>query len=96
MIYFTWDLVKAARNLRKHSVAFEDAAEAFDDPFALSLKERDVDGEERLQLYGNAGGVLLMVAYTMTAVEDDEYVRIISARKAERKELRVYERQELQ
>ncbi len=44
-------------------------------------------GEERLQLYGNAGGVLLMVAYTMTAVEDDEYVRIISARKAERKEL---------
>ena len=96
MIYFTWDLVKAASNLRKHSVAFEDAAEAFDDPFALSMKERVVDGEERLQLYGIAGGVLLVVAYTMTAVEDDEYVRIISARKAERKELRVYERQELQ
>lgn len=91
---FTWDPEKRERNLRKHGVAFEDAARVFLDPLRRTRQDRIEDGEVRWQTMGTVGGVtVLLVAHLLD--EDDEedarWVRIISARKATRKERRTYE-----
>jgi uncharacterized DUF497 family protein len=89
---FEWDDKKNATNLRKHRVDFETATFVFDDPHQLLIRDRVVDGEERWQTIGLADGLLLLLV--VHTFEDDEYeetVRIISARKAESHERRVYE-----
>ena len=91
MIYFTWDPLKAESNLRKHGVRFEDAATVFDDPSATTFKERIVSGEQRWQTFGMFDVQLLMVAHTIHLHEEDEYIRIISARRANKMERRRYE-----
>ena len=68
----------------------------FLDPFVISAKERIEDGEQRWQNFGEVDGiVLLMVAYTVreeASVDGaDEVVRIISARRATRRERQRYE-----
>ena len=90
---FEWDPAKAASNLRKHGVAFDTAIMVFADPFALVEQERVVDGEERWQAIGLAGGMtILVVAHTYrTDSMSEERVRIISARRAERWERKRYE-----
>ena len=90
---FGWDTNKAASNLRKHGIAFEDAARVFLDPLAIREQDRIVDGEERWQIIGTFGySKLLVVAHTTTDEESgEEFIRIISARKAERHERRRYE-----
>lgn len=95
MIYFDWDLAKAETNLQKHGVRFDAEMEIFDDPFAISEMDRIVEGEQRWKVVGVGGNAVLVAAYTLVAVDEAEYVRIISARKAEKKELRKYERQKL-
>lgn len=88
-----WDLEKALANLAKHGVEFQDAAEVFSDPLARSIQDRHEAGEERWQTLGLVGGlVLLVVAHTWGEDEDGEVVRIISARRATRRERREYER----
>lgn len=69
--------------------------EVFEDPLFLSKKERTEDGEERWQTFGVVDEVLLlMVAHTVRVEnDDDEVFRIISARRASRKERRRYENQ---
>ncbi len=91
--YFEWDDKKAASNHRKHGVHFEDAARAFDDPFAISEQDRIENGEQRWQTIGITGGcLLLLVAHTVRdEYEGIEIVRIISARRVDRKERRRYE-----
>jgi uncharacterized DUF497 family protein len=91
--YFEWDDKKAASNHRKHGVHFEDAARAFDDPFAISEQDRIENGEQRWQTIGITGGcLLLLVAHTVRAENEGiEIVRIISARRVDRKERRRYE-----
>lgn len=90
---FGWDPEKAASNLRKHGVAFEDAARVFFDPLAIREQDRIVDGEERWQIIGTFDHAkLLVVAHTATDDETgEEFIRIISARKAERHERQRYE-----
>ena len=91
--YFEWDPTKAASNLRKHGIRFEDAALVFDDPLALSEQERIDNGEQRWRTIGTACGcVLLLVAHNVR-LEDlgVEVIRIISARRADRTERRLYE-----
>ena len=89
---FDWDETKDAANLRKHGVGFEAASLVFDDPLHLSAQDREVDGEERWQTIGMAGGVLLLlVAHTFEDEDEEEVVRIISARKANAQERRRYE-----
>ena len=85
---FEWDDRKADANFRKHGVRFEEAALAFDDPFAVSEQDRIKSGEERWQTLGMVGDyLLLLVAHTISFEEDGfETVRIISARHADRKE----------
>ena len=89
---FDWDETKDANNLRKHGVGFEAASLVFDDPLHLSAQDSEVDGEERWQTIGMAGGVLLLlVAHTFEDEDEEEVVRIISARKANAQERTRYE-----
>lgn len=68
-------------------MSFELAKSAFKDAFAIGLlDDREDDGEQRLVIIGMAEGRVLSVAYT----ERDEKVRIISARKATKREQRQY------
>jgi len=89
MLEFAWDRDKAAANLRKHGVDFEDAASAFADPLSITIPDPDHStGEERWLLIGlSAAGQLLVVAHT----DRNNEIRIISARQATRTERQTYE-----
>ena len=92
MVRFEWDETKARSNARKHGVRFEDAMLVFADPYALVEQDRMEGGEFRWQTLGLAGGVvLLLVAHTVRSEQEDEIIRIISARKAVRKERKRYD-----
>ena len=86
---FVWDPEKAHRNAAKHGVTFDEASTAFADPLSLTIDDPDHSyGERRLLLLGETySGRLVVVAH----LADDETVRIISARVAERYERRTYE-----
>ena len=86
---FQWDQRKAAANLAKHKVSFEEAATVFGDPLGKIVADpRHSAVEERLVLLGiSKERRLLAVMY----VERAEAVRIISARRATRPERRDYE-----
>ncbi|AFZ28701.1 protein of unknown function DUF497 [Gloeocapsa sp. PCC 7428] len=86
---FEWNLDKAALNLEKHSVSFQEAATVFDDPLSVTFPDPDHSlGESRYVIIGvSRFGQLLVVAHT----DRGKNVRIISARKATRQERRFYE-----
>ena len=91
-----WDDQKNRRNLAKHKVSFETARLVFDDPLAVSVPHRVVEGEERWRTLGRVRGggvVVLLVAHTYRGDAQDEIIRIISARKATPRERRIYEQQ---
>ena len=95
---YEWNPDKAARNLRKHGVSFENAAQVFDDPLAMATLNGYVDGEERWQMIGRAGKAgMLFVVHLWWEEEFEgepvEAIRIISARGATASERRSYERQ---
>jgi uncharacterized DUF497 family protein len=85
--------MKAESNFRKHGIRFEEAALVFDDPLAVSEQDRIENGEQRWQTIGMSGGcLLLLVAHTVCFEEQGiEIVRIVSARRVDRKERRRYE-----
>jgi uncharacterized DUF497 family protein len=92
IVRFVWDAGKARTNERKHGVSFELARHVFDDPNALMNQDRIEDGEYRWQTLGMVEGVLLLlVAHTFSEEGGDEIIRIISARRADRKERKLYE-----
>ena len=88
-LQFAWDPGKAAANLRKHGVAFEDASTVFRNPLAKVLPDpTHSEQEQRSLILGHsAGGRLLLVVFT----ETEERIRIISARDASARERREYE-----
>ena len=91
---FEWDLIKEKSNIRKHHVSFETATRVFADPFAVVEQNRIENGEHRWRTLGLVDdfGVLLVVAHTVSLNEDGtEVIRIISARRAGRKEKQRYE-----
>ncbi|BBJ57146.1 membrane protein [Enterobacter asburiae] len=89
---FEWDTNKAKSNLIKHGIRFEEAVLVFDDPYHLSLQDRHENGEFRWQTIGLVHGlIVIMVAHTVRFESCDEVIRIISARKADRKERNRYE-----
>jgi uncharacterized protein len=92
---FEWDPFKAEANRRKHGVSFDLARHVFDDPDALVEQDRIEGGERRWQTLGMVGGLLLLlVAHTVQFEgEQDELIRIISARRADREEKRRYEKE---
>ena len=83
-----WDVAKAASNLAKHGVSFEEAATALLDPNALAQENRSATTEARWILIGmSVRPRLLTVIYT---VRPEDRLRLISARKSTRKEASYY------
>jgi uncharacterized DUF497 family protein len=80
---FEWDESNARTNLSKHGVDFVDAARIFDDHAASHAIDDMMEyGEERTEAIGIVDGIVLVVIY----VERGERIRLISARKATRRE----------
>ena len=84
---FEWDDEKARTNIRGHGIAFADACYVFEDPFL----DEDVDlreeyGEERVIATGLVGEIVLVVVYCVRGAR----VRIISARRARKREQQDY------
>lgn len=88
---FTWDPRKAAQNLRKHKVAFEDATLLWEDPHHLILFDRTENNEQRWHILGSAAGITLLLVVHTYPDDDEDHVHIISARKAERHERKAYQ-----
>ena len=93
MTRFEWSETKAHTNLQKHQVSFEIAARVFADPFAITQQDRIEHAEYRWQPLGAVESyLLLLVAHTVRSeVDGSEVIRIISARRADRKERTMYE-----
>ena len=90
-ISFVWDARKAATNLKKHRIAFEEAKTVFSDPNARMIFDPDhsVD-EDRFILLGLSSALRILVV-CHCYLEDDKIIRLISARRANKHEQRQYE-----
>ena len=86
---FEWDPKKAASNLRKHRVSFEEAASVFNDLLATVYEDPDHSVREKryLTIGTSAQGRLLHIAFA----DRGERIRIINARRVTRKERELYE-----
>jgi uncharacterized protein len=89
---FEWDSAKARANVLKHGVSFEEAATVFLDPEALDGPDLRHSSAEprRFRLGRSAAARILMVAYAERRRGDGQVIRIISARRASRKERKAY------
>ena len=90
---FEWDNRKAKENKKKHGVSFEEAQTVFYDEWAILVEDEGAadDGENRFILLGmSLGAKTLVVCHCYR--EDDEVIRLISARRATKSERRDYER----
>jgi uncharacterized protein len=87
---FQWDSQKADINLKKHGVAFQEAASIFGDTLSMTYYDPDHSAREHrfITLGMSRFGRILMVAHT----DRHDKIRIISARKATRKERKFYEK----
>ncbi|MCL2658349.1 MAG: BrnT family toxin [Betaproteobacteria bacterium] len=91
---FAWDAKKARSNLKKHGVSFPLATSVFRDALTVTIfDDEHSDDEERWVTLGRAeNGQVLVVVHTAEETEDSEvHIRIISARCANRDEVRDYE-----
>ena len=91
---FEWDPAKAKQNSLQHKVSFERATSVFRDVNHLSIFDEDhSDNEERWLTLGlDRNGVLLVVVHTFRETNNlGISIRIISARKASKKEIKQYE-----
>ena len=88
-MYFIWDPNKAAANLRKHGVSFEEASSVFLDTLSITGADPDhSEGEERWLTFGlSKEGRFLVVSHT----DEGDTVRIISARPGDSSERKLYE-----
>ncbi len=90
---FDWDILKADANRRKHRVSFEEACTIFADRFILTIHDAGHSEEERwASMALSSAGRVLVVVHTWPEPDQlgDERVRIISARRADKQEQRVY------
>ena len=90
---FEWDFNKAKTNLTKHKISFEDATSVFKDERAISLfDEKHSDSEERWITIGmDSVTRTLVVIHTFISMDkENTNIRIISARKATKKEQQIY------
>ena len=84
---FEWDPRKAKENLRKHSVDFADAVIALEDKNALTIEDKEHD-ELRFKTLGM--GPTLNVLFVVHCEQTADSIRIISARKADKRETNTY------
>jgi uncharacterized DUF497 family protein len=88
-VQFEWDPEKAASNLAKHGVSFDEASTVFGDPFATTVPDPDRSAsEERLLTTGLSGRRRTLIIWH---TEHNDTVRIIGAREATPRERRTYE-----
>lgn len=91
---FEWDGEKATSNLAKHGVSFELAQEVWNDPLHVILPDRVEGREERWHAVGIVGAVVvLVVAHSHPEPDNEDRIRIISARKATPHERKRYEQE---
>jgi uncharacterized protein len=92
--HFEWDPTKARENVKKHQVSFQRAATVFRDPHAVSIFDKDHSQiEDRWITLGmDNQGIIIVVIHTFRqSNEVSSFIRIISARKATKKERQQYE-----
>ncbi|MEA4859261.1 hypothetical protein SDC9_160680 [bioreactor metagenome] len=90
-ISFVWDDNKAAANFKKHGISFDEAKTVFYDPNAIVISDPDHSLlEDRFVILGLSNRLSLLVVCHCYR-ENDEVIRIISARKAKTKETQTYE-----
>jgi len=91
MLRFDWDEQKNKSNRTKHGIWFEEAQSIFNDPHGRLFNDPEhSDDEDRFILIGMSSAARILVVVHCDR-ESDFVVRIISARKATRKEVRFYE-----
>lgn len=89
-LIFEWNENKANENLKKHGVSFDEAKTVFNDPFSVTIYDPDhsIDEDRYIDIGLSSKGRLIVVSY----LEQDGKIRIISSRKATKKEKRDYEK----
>lgn len=91
-LHFEWDEAKAKANVKKHGLSFEEAKSVFLDDLAMMIPDPDHSLEEdRFVLLGYSSSLKLLVVCHCYRAEG-RIIRIISARRATRKEALIYER----
>ena len=85
---YEWDEAKNRKNLAKHGLSFEDAEQVFSGPCVTFEDDRFDYGEERLITLGMLAGRLVVIAHALR----DEATRIISMRKGNRREQKIYQK----
>ncbi len=88
---YEWNETKNNSNLKKHSLDFNLAIEVFSDPNGIMQLNHNIDGEERSQIIGKLQNEIIIVFVVFT--QRRQKIRIISARKANKKERQIYENQ---
>ena len=91
LMRFEWDSRKEKLNQKKHGISFEEAKEALSGSLVVVLKEDSDSGEERYVYLGICKKLNVLVV--IVAYPDDQITRIISARKANKRERKFYEAQ---
>ena len=92
---FEWDKYKARTNLSKHKISFENATSVFRDENAISISDEEHSDEEERWLTIGIDEVTrtLVVIHTYISIDDNNCnIRIISARKATKKEQQIYKK----
>ena len=86
---FDWDEDKAAANVKKHGISFEEAKTVFGDPFSVTIDDPAHSASEYrfVDIGTSAAGIVLAVTYA----ERGHKIRLISCRKATRAERKIYE-----
>ena len=91
-ICFEWNEAKSKANIRKHRISFEEAKSVFFDEYALLIADPDhSETEDRFVLLGLSAKLRLLLVCHCFEV-DDNLIRVISCRKANRKEMSLYRR----
>ena len=88
-VRFSWDTKKARENGRRHGVSFEEAATCFEDPKGVYLRNEAPSYEDRLILIGASAS--RRVLFVVHAEVGRDAIRIVSARKASKAQIRIYE-----
>ena len=84
---YQWDKNKATSNLQKHGIEFADAVSVFSDELAITIPDNRFDEERFVTIGTDVFGRILVIVFTWRSEE----IRLISARLAERRELKQYE-----
>ncbi len=86
---FEWDEAKNHQNIAKHGIDFEDAKQIFDKPVLIRLDDRKNYGEDRFIAVGSMQDIVVVMTCTLR----EQRMRIISVRKGNKDERKIYQDQ---